>query len=155
LITAVVDSNAVIVQPSSAIKQMDEENPDQSPQPPEREDEGGEGGARSPDGEYPELPVVKKIKRFYGHVTLDPMRAGRDAGKISEEVVQHMLGLVGSEAPLRRNIPSKAAYNVFLSGREALRCRKIHRQSRFEEHVRRPRDEVVLLKAILQTLKKQ
>lgn len=112
LITAVVDSNAVIVKPSVAIKQMDEENPPKPPQPPEGEDEGGESEARGHDGEHPELKVVKKVKRFYGHVTLDPMRAGRDAGKISEEVVQHMLGLVGSEVKLTLDIQVEAPNGI-------------------------------------------
>jgi hypothetical protein len=31
-----------------------------------------------------------KPKRFYGSVQLNPQRVGRDAGKIAEEVVQHL-----------------------------------------------------------------
>jgi len=34
--------------------------------------------------------------RFHGTVTLDPARAGRDASKITEEVLTHLVGLLGS-----------------------------------------------------------
>ena len=36
-------------------------------------------------------------KRFHGSVTLDPARVGRDAGKIAEEVIADLSGLVGAE----------------------------------------------------------
>jgi len=35
-------------------------------------------------------PTPAKPKRFYGSVQLNPQRVGRDAGKIAEEVVQHL-----------------------------------------------------------------
>ena len=34
-----------------------------------------------------------KSKRFYGSVELNPQRVGRDAGKIAEEIVQHLASL--------------------------------------------------------------
>jgi hypothetical protein len=39
----------------------------------------------------PEVPTPPpKPKRFYGSVELDAQRVGRDAGKIAEEIVQHL-----------------------------------------------------------------
>ena len=35
-------------------------------------------------------------RRFHGTVTLDPARAGRDASKITDEVITHLVGLLGS-----------------------------------------------------------
>jgi predicted AAA+ superfamily ATPase len=37
-----------------------------------------------------------KPRRYYGTVTLDASRVGRDAGKIADEVIAHLVGLVGS-----------------------------------------------------------
>lgn len=37
-------------------------------------------------------PAVKKLKRFHGTVALDHVRMGRDAGRIAEEVIQHLAG---------------------------------------------------------------
>jgi hypothetical protein len=36
-------------------------------------------------------------RRFYGVVTADPDRLGRDAGRIAQEIVAHLHGLVGTE----------------------------------------------------------
>lgn len=46
-------------------------------------------------GLTPEIPVAPAPRRFHGSVKLDPVRIGRDAGRIGEEVVQHLSGLVG------------------------------------------------------------
>jgi hypothetical protein len=46
------------------------------------------------------VSVVQKttiLRRFHGAVRLDPARLGRDAGRIAEEVVQHLAGLVDAE----------------------------------------------------------
>ena len=41
-------------------------------------------------------PVHAQPKRFHGTVTLDPTRVGRDSSRIAEEVIAHLVGLVGS-----------------------------------------------------------
>jgi predicted AAA+ superfamily ATPase len=51
----------------------------------------GEGGARRP-------------KRFHGTVNLDPARVGRDAGRIADEVISHLSGLVGSSVKVTLEI---------------------------------------------------
>ena len=38
-----------------------------------------------------------KPRRFHGTVLLDATRVGRDAGKIAEEVIAHLAGLVGAK----------------------------------------------------------
>ena len=40
------------------------------------------------------LPAAHKPRRFHGTVTLDPARVGRDAGRIADEVIAHLVGLV-------------------------------------------------------------
>ncbi len=57
-----------------------------------------------------------KLKRFHGSVTLDPTRVGRDAGRIADEVIAHLAGLVGSDVTvtleIAAEIPSGAPENV-------------------------------------------
>lgn len=55
-------------------------------------------------------------KRFHGTVILDPARVGRDAGRIADEVVSHLNGLVGSKVEVTleidAEIPNGAPDNV-------------------------------------------
>ena len=55
-------------------------------------------------------------KRFHGTVSLDPTRLSRDAGRITEEIVAHLAGLVGSEVSVTLDIdaliPKGAPPNV-------------------------------------------
>ena len=37
------------------------------------------------------------VRRFFGTVTLNPTRVGRDAGRIAEEVISHLVGQVGAD----------------------------------------------------------
>ena len=40
----------------------------------------------------------QRLHRFHGSVTLDPTRVGRDAGRVAEEVLAHLLALPGAQA---------------------------------------------------------
>jgi hypothetical protein len=44
------------------------------------------------------------LRRFHGSVELNPMRLGRDAGRIADEVISHLEGLVGSEVNITLEI---------------------------------------------------
>ncbi len=46
-------------------------------------------------------------KRFYGTVSLDPTRVGRDAGRIADEVIAHLAGLMGSDVKVTLEIEAK------------------------------------------------
>jgi predicted AAA+ superfamily ATPase len=62
----------------------------------------------------PEKPVAPK--RYYGTVRLDPTRAGRDASRIAEEVIAHLVSLVGADVKvtleIEANVPSGVPDNV-------------------------------------------
>ncbi|MFM7173860.1 MAG: ATP-binding protein, partial [Caldilinea sp.] len=45
----------------------------------------------------PPVPPKTGPKRYHGAVELDPQRVGRDAGRIAEEVITHLAGLVGAQ----------------------------------------------------------
>lgn len=42
-------------------------------------------------------PKAPEYRRFHGSVQLDPLRVGRDAGRIADEVIQHLTKLVGAD----------------------------------------------------------
>jgi hypothetical protein len=42
----------------------------------------------------PPEPAPRLIRRFHGAVKLDPIRLGRDASKIADEIVSHLSGIV-------------------------------------------------------------
>ena len=44
------------------------------------------------------------MRRFHGTVELDPARPGRDASKIAEEVIAHLVGLTGSQVTVTLEI---------------------------------------------------
>ncbi|MBS0471294.1 MAG: DUF499 domain-containing protein [Proteobacteria bacterium] len=74
--------------------------------------------------------------RFYGSVELDSTRVGRDAGRIADEVVAHLAGLVGSTVKVTLEIdaraPSGVPENVVRTVTENSRTLKFNTQG-FEE----------------------
>ena len=103
VIYPVVDDSSVIVQPDIAQKQIDEETkPEgQAPKPetPRSEDgKLGSTGSKKPDNKE------KTYKRFWGTVELDPLMPNKEIGKLSEEIIQHLSGLVGSKVVLKLDI---------------------------------------------------
>jgi hypothetical protein len=54
--------------------------------------------------------------RYYGSIVLDAARVGRDAGKIADEVIAHLSGLVGAQVTvtleIAASIPDGAPDNV-------------------------------------------
>jgi hypothetical protein len=52
------------------------------------------------------------LRRFHGNVTLDPTRLGRDAGRVADEVVSHVAGLVGSNVRVTLEIQAEVPNGV-------------------------------------------
>lgn len=75
-------------------------------------------------------------KRFHGSVTLDPARVGRDAGRIADEVISHLVGLMGSDVmvtlEIEAKIPNGTPDNVVRTVTENSRTLKFTSQG-FEE----------------------
>src|ERR1019366_5380401 len=95
-LTVTADDTGLLVKPEVARRQIDQETA-----PPVHVD-GDSGNATSPGpGPIPAAPhptgptQPAKPKRYHGAVTLDPARVGRDAGRIADEVVTHLVGLMG------------------------------------------------------------
>jgi hypothetical protein len=45
-------------------------------------------------------------------VALDPTRVGRDAGRVADEIVSHLVGLVGSQVEVTLEIHAEVADGV-------------------------------------------
>ncbi len=100
------DATGLLVKPEVARRQMDAERPSSPPVPPPDLTAPGDGPGPSPvphpPGPVP--PPAPKLTRFHGSVALDPTRVGRDAGRIAEEVVSHLVGLVDTEVKVSLEI---------------------------------------------------
>ncbi|HXH81654.1 MAG TPA: hypothetical protein VNN07_01855 [Candidatus Tectomicrobia bacterium] len=73
-------------------------------------------------------PPPTQPKRFHGTVSLDPTRVGRDAGRIAEEVIAHLTGLIGAKVTvtleIQAEIPSGAPDHVIRTVTENSRTLK-------------------------------
>ena len=123
------DSPGLLVKSEIARKQIDaetrppeDETPDK-PKPPEQPD----------DIDLPAKEVQPpKPKRFHGSVELDATRVGRDAGRIADEVISHLSGLVGANVTvtleIEAEIPNGAPENVVRTVTENGRTLKFKNQ---------------------------
>ncbi|MGH9268924.1 MAG: AAA+ family ATPase, partial [Acidimicrobiales bacterium] len=56
-----------------------------------------QGPIETQDGTTGGVVLQRRARRFYGVVAADPDRLGRDAGRVAQEIVAHLQGLVGTE----------------------------------------------------------
>ena len=88
-------------------------------------DSQSKGSTESDRPEYGEPPSADQAaepngrqgpNRFYGNVALDPARVGRDAGRIAEEIISHLMAATGSVVKVTLDIeatlPEGATENV-------------------------------------------
>jgi hypothetical protein len=92
------DDAGLLVKPEAARKQIEQETA-----PPILTGGGTSTGTTVKPGGLPVTttappgPVQPPTpRRYHGTVVLDPARVGRDAGRIADEVITHLVGLVGS-----------------------------------------------------------
>jgi predicted AAA+ superfamily ATPase len=99
--------------------------------------DGQPGGRRPPDVEPGTVDHPKRLRRFYGTVSLDPARMARDASRISEEIVQHFSALSDAGVSVRleitAEIPSGAPENIVRTVTENCRTLKFS-SGDFEEN---------------------
>ena len=62
-----------------------------------------------PEGEpKPPPPAPTRLpRRFHGSARLDPTRVGRDASRIADEVIAHLVGQVGAEVDVTLEIEAR------------------------------------------------
>ena len=99
------ESGELLVKPEVARRQLDAETPAPAPGP------GAAPGREEPRPEEapaePPPPPAKKARRYHGTVALDASRLGRDAGRIAEEVVAHLSGVVGARVTVTLEIDAE------------------------------------------------
>jgi predicted AAA+ superfamily ATPase len=112
--------SGVLVKPEAAMKQFQAEQAStaaavagtQAAQP----GTPGQTTATQIEADLGKPPAPAKPKRFYGAVQLNPERVGRDAGKIAEEVVQHLALQPGATVEvtleIRAQMPEGAPDNI-------------------------------------------
>jgi len=95
-----------------------------------------ETGSVSGTGTTAASVPAPRPKRFHGNVTLDAARVGRDAGRIADEVIAHLVGLVGAKVTvtleIEAEIPSGAPDHVVRTVTENSRTLRFKTQG-FEE----------------------
>jgi predicted AAA+ superfamily ATPase len=105
-------SDGLLVKPDLALSQHDEDK---------AESTGGATASAPPssggaDPDQPSKPAAAIPHRYYGTVTLDAGRAGRDASRIADEVIAHLSGLVGATVTvtleIQANVPGGVPENV-------------------------------------------
>jgi predicted AAA+ superfamily ATPase len=106
-VAVTADSTGFLVKPDIACRQLDAEAPKPGGALPGRAPDAGgtttvDGPPSKDKGDRGEL--VPAVRRFFGTVTLDPTRVGRDAGRIAEEVIAHLVGQVGADVTVRLEI---------------------------------------------------
>jgi predicted AAA+ superfamily ATPase len=108
--TVTLSSHNLIVKPEVALRQL---NVDEAVRKASVASNGSFGAAQSADGQTSSLSVddqalsvnehkgsltsipapKKQVQRFYGSVSIDPIRLTRDASQIANEVIQHLSSL--------------------------------------------------------------
>ena len=105
------DAPGLLVKPHVARRQLDAE----------RREPAGAGAGATPGGESPPSgdgpgpgtpppdtpPTATQPVRFHGTVPLDSTRVGRDAGRIADEVISHLSGLVGAKVTVTLEIAAE------------------------------------------------
>jgi len=136
-ITVTQDDTGLLVRSDIARRQIDQET---APPVPAGTDTGNAASpipGPTPPTAQPSGPVQPpKPKRYHGTVILDPSRVGRDAGRIADEVVTHLVGLMGSKVTvtleIQAEIPAGAPDNVVRTVTENSRTLKFGSNSGFE-----------------------
>ena len=135
-ITVTPDDAGLLVRPEVARQQIDQETA-----PPvtvgEDTSDGTSPHEPTPPTTHPTGPIQpSRPKRYHGTVILDPARVGRDAGRIADEVVTHLVGLVGSSVrvtlEIEAEIPTGTPDNVVRTVTENTRTLKFASNSGFE-----------------------
>lgn len=135
----VADAHApdLVVRPEVAARQMDADRaaPQPGGAPPAPQPGGGVAPAPQPPG-TPQpgggAQPAAKPKRFHGAAVLDATRVGRDASRIADEVIAHLVSLVGARVTvtieIEADIPEGAPDQVVRTVTENSRTLKFTSQ---------------------------
>jgi hypothetical protein len=134
-VNVTADDSGLLVRPDAARRQIEVPPPTPAvsgPGPTTRTEPTTERSTTRPP-----LPIqAPKPRRYHGTVVVDSARVGRDAGRIAEEVITHLTGLVGSSVrvtlEIEAEIPEGAPDNVVRTVTENGRTLRFTSNSGFE-----------------------
>jgi hypothetical protein len=112
LISLSAESAGLLVKPDVARRQIDAEVPAANPRGTPTAVIPRDGTDQGQPGTNFAAPAPKAARRFHGSVSLDPARVGRDAGRIAEEVIAHLCGLVGADVKVTLEIEADVPQGV-------------------------------------------
>lgn len=119
-------SSGLLVKPDIALKQQGAEAPHEpkSLSASENKPPIADADTRTDSVE----PTARLPRRFHGTVKLDAARVGRDAGRVADEVIAHLEGLVGADVTvtleIEATVPDGVADNVVRTVTENSRALK-------------------------------
>ena len=131
------DAPGLLVKPDVARRQLDTEKPQpggggEAVHPGTGGEGPAPGGGPGPGVPPPDTPPATQPLRFHGTVPLDSTRVGRDAGRIADEVISHLSGLVGARVTvtleISAEVPSGAPDHVVRTVTENSRTLKFTNQ---------------------------
>jgi len=96
----------LLVKPEVARRQLEAETVGPSAETSAAVTAGGQGPAAASDEDGGPRPP-KRPRRFHGTVTLDAARVGRDAGRIADEVIAHLVGLDGARVTVTLEVAAE------------------------------------------------
>lgn len=139
LVTVDLDGGAVLVKPDVAVRQLAADAAARAGElRPAAPDDESDDARHLPEGHAAPPQEERRVvlRRFHGAVELDATRASRDASRIADEVVTHLVGLVGAKVrvtlEIEAEIPRGAPDNVVRIVTENARTLKFNSQG-FEE----------------------
>ena len=114
-----IDAASVLIKPESARSQIESERgtPGQGQSGGGGAEIGhgtgtGHGGTGGGSGHQESEDEARPLRRFFGSTQLDPDRASRDMGTISEEILQHLITLPNAEVEVSVEISAKVPAGV-------------------------------------------
>jgi hypothetical protein len=133
LIAVDPDGPGLLVKPEVARRQLDQELAETETAPPIDGHLPGPGKGTGPGGGAPTPPAPSpQIRRFHGRARLNPIRVGSEAGKIAEEVISHLAGLMRAEVTvtleISASLPDGASDQVVRTVTENCRTLKFESQ---------------------------
>jgi len=105
----------LLVKPEAAKKQLAAELSPATGSVTHPTEESNSATPTSQSGHFDTSPTSASAvvsRRFHGSAALDPARVGRDAGRIADEIIAHLTGIVGSKVKVTLEIEAEIASGV-------------------------------------------
>jgi predicted AAA+ superfamily ATPase len=107
LVAVAAEDPGLIVNPEVARRQIDSEMSRAGATEGESKAPGPPQELPAPDAPPQARSPERLPRRFHGTVSIDAARAGRDAGRIAEEVIAHLVGQPGAEVTVTLEIEAR------------------------------------------------